>query len=170
MQGRREGWSRRDGIRNGRVTKSCWRDGVKGKKAGRSFYGSNTGCWNTVEARWNGWWFGTRNLPLSYPRGSNDCSLYGWTVFERVCDKRPCKRSSLLTLKETLPFSRSLAPSSYAQYNYFLLEKVFFDASLSKHGIVVSRGTTRKRAWADNSSQGGIRGISVSRWLEKSWK
>lgn len=137
----------RDGIRNTRVTKSCWRDGVKGKKAGQSFYGSNTG----VETRSkHGWWFGTRNLPLSYPRGSNDCSLYGWTVLERVCDKRPCKRSSLLTRacskRLCHSLARSFVRSSYVQYNYFLLEKMFFDASLSKHGIVVSRGTTWKRA------------------------
>lgn len=70
----------------------------------------------------------------------------------------PANVSSLLTLKETCR-SLSLARSSYAQYNYFLLEKVFFDASLSKHGIVASRGTTRKRARVNNSRDSKARGI-----------
>lgn len=142
----------------------------KGRKVGQSFYGSKTVLKHRSK---HGWTFDTRNLPLSYPRGSNDCSLYGWTVLERVCDKRPCKRFlpfDASTLKETC---RSLARSSYAQYNYFLLEKVFFDASLSKHGIVASRGTTRKRARVNNSRDSKGRGIFalIRKMLEKkeSW-
>lgn len=124
----------------------------------------------------NGWSFGTRNLPLSYPRGSNDCSLYGWTVLERVCDKRPCKRSSLLTracskrLCHSLSLARSLVRHTRNTIIFFLkrcsLTRLYLNTE--SRFRVEQRGSVLGQIIG--ATQRGIRGIilaSIRKILEK---
>lgn len=121
----------------------------------------------------NGWSFGTRNLPLSYPRGSNDCFLYGWTVLERVCDKRPCKRSSLLTracskrLCHSLSLARSLVRHTRNTIIFFLkrcsLTRLYLNTE--SRFRVEQRGSVLEQIIGATQ-----RNNSVSRRLEKFWK